>query len=210
MHLERIRISYEHEDLMRVLNPIGEGISQCGEIIDQLSDDQDTEYVDAVIDQETSVIESLLGTAFVICQTFITSVVSRIKALHDYHNIKAPRQPLETTTGDKQAILRFNSQLVGDSDYSYVQVIDAFANYFKHNEEWHGDWCNLPYPSNRTVAVIQAIGAKRGSTGNLRDGAKVLGNKSFQDISVFYNIVNDWSKTLYDYYSQELQTKGLI
>ena len=104
----------------------------------------------------------------------------------------------------------FGSEKVICTEFSQVQVIDAFANYFKHRDEWRADWNSLPQKSASTAQIISAVGASQGSTGNLRAGAEVLGNAAYTNVTVFIEILNNWRKNLYDGYREELETKQLI
>jgi hypothetical protein len=79
--------------------------------------------------------------------------------------------------------MAFGSSSVANSKFSEVQVIDAFANYFKHKAEWAGDWDKLKTLQLKTAQIIQAVGASQESTGNLRTGSKVLGNETYTNIS---------------------------
>jgi hypothetical protein len=104
----------------------------------------------------------------------------------------------------------FRSPSVKGSTFTEVQVIDAFANYFKHREEWIGEWANLPKQSADTARIIQAVGASRGSTGNLRTGAEALGNESYADVVLFAEVLRRWLRSVHDAYRKELEKEGLL
>ena len=120
--------------LTRSLTVIGEAIQQSARVIDGAHDSGNVDYIEIITDEEVELIESLLGTAFVICQTNITSVVSRIKDLHSFFR-KREGRPLGALGCSKEAILKQGSDGLPGSAYSIVETIDAFANYFKHRDE---------------------------------------------------------------------------
>src|SRR5207249_3385166 len=154
-----------------------------------------------------------------VCQTYITGIVSRIIGLHRHHDTHDPGNPLRTTSGSKYqrnaaspspSILRFGSRKIGKSGRTAVEVIDAFANYFKHHEEWVGNWTKLSGQNAKTAQAIMSVGARRGSSGNLRTGAERLGNKSYSNLEVFMKYLTRWTNNLLDGYARELHKRGLI
>ena len=170
--------------LTRILQPISKAIQECSEIIDQVTDCGSEDYLEAVTDEEIELIESLLGTAFVICQTQVTCVVSRIKKLHSFFETQEGRA-LGGLDNSKAEILNRGATVISGTGYSDVQVIDAFANYFKHRDEWPSDWAVVSGRQAHTVSIISAFGAASGTNGNLRTGASALGNKGYHSVSVF-------------------------
>jgi hypothetical protein len=60
----------------RPLETIGAAIGKTTEEIERVRAQADEDWLQYLVDEETEVIESLIGTAFVVCQTAITSVVS--------------------------------------------------------------------------------------------------------------------------------------
>lgn len=207
-HLQWMSLHWDKIRVERSLEAIGATINECIKTIDRVTESE--EYADIVVDEECGMIEEFLGTAFVVCQTYITAMRSRVQALHRYHESQQPGKPLQTTTANKESILRFGSKKVGRGGYSAIQVIDAFANYFKHHDEWHGDWKKLKRPASDTAKIIMAVGAERGSTGNLRTASKRLGNPDYKDVRVFAKILASWSERLIREYAKELKARRLI
>ncbi len=74
------------------------------------------------------------------------------------------------------------------------------------------DWGAPPpkHPADNTILVIRSAGAEQGATGNLRIGAEYLGNREYQDMSVFLGDVSQWRKELVYAYEAELMAKNLI
>ena len=158
------------------------------------------ELMDQIIDDETEVIEYLLGTAFVLCQAYITDVVSTVMSLHEFADSKDIS--LKTTTNKKKDILKFGYE--GNS-FSPVAVIDGFANYFKHRDEWVFNWQKLPDRTQKIVEIIQSAGAKSGCTGNLRQGSITLGSPHFAETGIFLDKLEHWHLDLTDAYRTEFE-----
>ena len=209
IYLELIRSVIHEDDLVRILDPLGKAIEFCHQRVESLPKNNDP-YTEIIIDNETEVVENLLGTAFISCQTFITNIVSKIIFIHKYHNQQNHLPKLKTTGGTRLEILSFGEKFNGNSKYTSVQIIDAFANYYKHRDEWKHNWNKLNGKSANTARIIMSVGAKSGSTGNLRMASKVLGNPEFTSTFEFYKIIYSWCINLYDEYNKELKQLNLI
>lgn len=208
--LEILRGNLFDRNLEIILLALGKAIGDCESAIQKAGATDNEYYIDAVTDDEVDVIEGLLGTAYVLCQTYITKIVSDVIFLHRYHNRSNPPSRLKTTSDFKDSILSFGSKVIPDVGYTEVQVIDAFANYFKHRDEWPPDWDKLDKRSAKTAEVIMSIGASSGCTGNLRRASEVLGNQMFKETLIFSDVVNNWCKKLYEAYEAELNKIGII
>lgn len=216
MQLSWLSTTGDAARLGRTLDILGDAIKATSRRIDDAQKTGDAEWLEIVVDEECAIIEDLIGTAFVVRQTYITGVVSRIVGLHTYHDKNGPN-PLVTTSGNKHgpkgaspSILRFGSRKIGRSGRTAVELIDAFANYFKHHEEWTGSWSNLKGGSTSTARAVMSVGARRGSTGNLRTGAERLGNKEYWDFEAFQKCLTRWTNNLLAGYAQEMHKRGLI
>lgn len=209
IHLSLIRGVFEYGYLERILFPIGKAIKNCEDIIDGTLSSNNEDYIDSVTDYEVEIIENLLGTAFVACQTYITGMVSRIIALHKYHHILKGQNKLMTTGNTKSDILSFGDNL-DNKKCTKVQLIDSLANYFKHRDEWSFNWDTTNEKSKQTIKIIKLAGAESANTGNLRKAAEFLGNKDYVNTEVFNIIMNDWCKNLYKAYHSELENLKLI
>lgn len=188
------RFVYEH-----VLDEIGNAIRKSAHKVESI-DELPTELIDQIIDDENEIIEYLLGTAFVLCQAYITDVVSTVMSLHKFADSKDIS--LKTTTNKKKDILKFGYE--GNS-FSPVAVIDGFANYFKHRDEWVFNWQKLPDRTQKIVEIIQSAGAKSGCTGNLRQGSIALGNPDFVETGIFLDKLEQWHLDLIDAYRTEFE-----
>lgn len=188
----------------RVLNEIGKAIEKSSSLVDEVENIQELmpEQRDATIDDEVEIVEYLLGTAFVLCQAYITEVVSRVKGLHKV--AESWGTTLSTTSNKKEDILRFG---YAKNSSSPVELIDAFANYFKHRDEWHWNWDKFSGKQKATAKVIQEAGARSGSSGNLRQGSCALGNPDFTNTTIFLDILEQWHIGITDAYHKELSQR---
>jgi hypothetical protein len=205
LHLEALRHSLD-----LVLNPLSVGIRKGEEFAHRIAKEasNDPLYVDAVWDEETYIEESLLGAAFVVCQASITALVSEIKKLHARYQ-RSECKDLTTTDGKKESIMRLGSPMVRKTGYSKIEIMNAFANYFKRQTEWPS-WTRATGLAKGTIAVITAVGAKEGMSRNMLQGAKALGNRSDHDLHVFAKILDDWRSAATRKYATELRSKNLI
>ena len=194
-----------------MLMPIQEEIAQEVRHIDELpeppSGEDDFSY-QSIIDDGCEAIEDLLGVAFVIVQTHITQVVSRTLAI--LRNAERMGKSFGEIRPSRDAITRTCSTLVADTQVAEVQVIDALANYFKHHDEWRGDWVNLTGKSRKTADIIVAVGASQGSTGNLRTGAKALGIEEFNRLERLVGIIGQWRQDLETLMEREAKLAGYL
>jgi len=88
-------------------------------------------------------------------------------------------------------------------------LINAFANYFKHGDEWNGSWSALTGQSKQTADVISAVGAQEFSTGNLCAGGKALGLAD-DDPGPLAGYVRQWVEAVLSTYEAELKRIKLI
>ena len=206
-------IDFQLETVQDALSGIAQGIQRCVERVENAAAVGSDEYAEIIAEQKGETIESLLGSAFVVCQTHITRVVADIRTLHRLASNGAEGRPaveLATTTAHKREVILFGSPRIDGTNITEVQAMDALANYFKHRDEWVRDWANLTGQSGRTVAVIQPIGLEQGASGNLRTGAETLGNVDYVSMTSFVNKLSDWHKHLIDTYKTELQNAGVL
>ncbi|MEK7782021.1 MAG: hypothetical protein AAB370_11030 [Verrucomicrobiota bacterium] len=205
--LELIEIRFHPMPLQRVLESLGTAVQQCDSAIDQATKSQDADYLEAVVGDECAVLENLLGAAFVTCQAEITAVVSHAMRIHA--DAKAQGHNLSSSDGTKNGILSIGQPIPG-STHTNVQVIDAFANYFKHCEEWDQSWTALAGRSKQTMDVISAMGAVEYGTGNLRAGVAALGIPDYKQLQLLSDHVVQWARAVKTGYESELRKNNLL
>jgi len=194
--------------ISRILDPLGSAIADVGARLEK-ADSTNSPDVDWWVDEEVGIIEELLGVAFVACQVQITSIVSGIERLHRHAEKQSKR--LAMTDRTRADVMGYGFAVTPASPYPPVQVIYAFANYYKHRDQWGpGEWDRPTGLSAMTIQIIRSAGAEHGSTGNLRQGAEYLGNPQYQHLSVFSGHLSGWRKDLARAYEAELKEKGLM
>lgn len=122
---------------------------------------------------------------------------------------KGGGKPLSGVPKSKEEILRTGSKLVGDTKYTEVQVLNAFADFFKHHDEWNDPWETLnDKKARRTADVIMAVGARQYSSAPFKTGAEVLGNGTFQNVGVFVGAIRGWRQQLVSLLERAAQSGG--
>jgi hypothetical protein len=208
IHLRLLRGDTVFPALEDVLGPIGAAIADSSRHIDEACATKDEEWFEAVTDEECEVIEELLGTSLVVCQAYITSVVSRVLGILRFADRRG--HTLKSVAPKRDHIVSATSTYCGNTGFTNIQVMDAFANYFKHRFEWSSDWSKAGGPAARTITIVRAAGASEGSSGNLRTGAEVLGNSDYSDLSVFSEILETWRAGLEATVRAELASLGCL
>jgi len=167
----------------------------------------DGEYIAEVYAEENMVIEDLLGCAFVACQSYITRVVSRIQWLHQ--RLEHDGSCLTTTKGTRSALLKAHSAIVPGTCFTHVEVVNAFANYYKHHEQWAAKWdrelSQKRSISRETINVIRASVAAEDLPHNCRKGLIALGIDRVFDVYTMADILMRWHTDLADAYRKELR-----
>jgi hypothetical protein len=182
--------------LATLLEPIGESIAASSKRLEAFK----SRYNDDAPELAAE-IEDFIGVAFVASQTYITTVVSRLQKLHELARLGSiPAQT--TTSGHKQDMMRYGSQYTPQKPYAPIEVMNAFANYYKHRDEWDADWTRLGGLQQETATIIGSAGAFQSTTENLRTGAKYLGNTALSNTKAFVDIFASWRKQLVGAYSE--------
>ncbi|KAB8333110.1 hypothetical protein SD80_014695 [Scytonema tolypothrichoides VB-61278] len=204
----------------RVLEELGKAIEKSTSLANELETDQkllpqQKDYIDYIIDDECLFVEYLLCTAFVLCQAYIVNVVSTVEKIHVRakqslgRDLKTIPVCNEKSKERRKKILQFGQTLAFsyEGDYfSAIQLINAFANYFKHRDEWDVNWEELEGTQKDTAKLIQSVGAKFGCSGNLRQGSSALGNPEFTNTLIFFEKLQQWHIDLASAYDKELSS----
>lgn len=193
--------------LGRVLNSLSTAVSECESIITQAEKKYGPECFDNLAEDESNVVDSLIGTAFVVTQTQITAIVSSVMRLHK--QATADGRDLDSSDGTRDGIMRLGSPMADTSNFSRVQVIDAAANYFKHRDEWTNPWSRLNKQQDKTAKVILAIGGRENSTGNLRRALNALAIDR-DLLESLHAEVDGWAEAALSIYRRELRSRGLL
>ncbi len=209
LHLDQIHGRFSGNIIDRLFDSFDHAVAASAEAIRHAQASGLEEYSASVIDDEADLVESLVGVAFVTAQTEVTATVSHVKRLHEYYCSQFPGRDLKTTSGQKPSILRTATPVICPP-YTTVEVLNAFANLFKHADEWDYPWTDGTALQQQTIAVVRATGAVPACTGNLRIGAKALNVDWEMSLHDLIAIVRNWRRALATLYQTELGNLGLI
>lgn len=177
--------------------------------IEVAADTGDKDYADGVSDDECELVEQLLGMAFVAGQAFMTGVRTRIAKLSDSCKLALGR-PLALGGNKGYDTFKVGTLMNVGSGYTKVEIINAVANYWKHQDDWPTgeevrgsrivnvwDLTALRNSDKRTVEVVVSIGMSPGHTGNLRTAVEALGVTRFEDLSPIRQELRSWAETVW-------------
>jgi hypothetical protein len=168
---------------------------------------ENDDLLDSVAEEESDLLEAIIGTAFVVAQTEIEATVKMVERLHE--RATTDGHILTSTKIERWEILKVDSPLLV-TNYTRVEVINAFANYFKHRDAWHWRWSRLKKKQEKeTAAVIIAAGANEQSSRNLRTALHALGIKA-TDLKALLNEMFSWKKAIRELYRAQLHSLSLL
>ncbi len=176
LSLSRLDRAFDEQTIRSSLAPFTQAIGHVKSVIDRAMIQNDEAYQDFLLDDDLNLIENHLGCAFITCQVFLTAAVSRVKALHELTRSQG-RVPFKTSTESKRNILAAAAAPLAGTPYTQMQVIDAFANYFKHRDEWDPRWSKLDKQSAYTASVIRATWLQARLYRQPADGSDELGQR---------------------------------
>ena len=205
-----------------VVNSIASSIKDSIEFIERTWRDTPEELADDaynIASDDQELIEHLLGVSFVMCQVGIEHVVSAYQSVQqgwvEHQESKHKKNPSTDLLGLAIGSKHLKQELTEKGNpkltnkYSKITTINAFGNYFKHNDEWNSDWINLPDDSmNFTQKVIKAsVGIK--SVEFCKEGFSYLSkNQPFDQVVMLWGMVSDWSESIKNKYIQDLKKCG--
>ena len=209
--LQLVELAVDDQTLDKLFSVIQEGIVSSSRRIKSASQSGGELFLEAVTDDECDSIEQLLGLAFVVGQTFITAVRSCLAQLSAICNTDIG-SPLGFVTGPKgYEVLKLGDRMRNNPEHSEIQVINAIANYWKHQEEWPTrterkeeclelvwDQRQMGNDEKRTVEIVASIGISPYSTGNLRTAYKAFGlTSSYEDLLQIRDKLRNWAHSLH-------------
>jgi len=140
------------------------------------------------------IIETQIGLVLILCQTYITKVISQVSLFYQDYEWAFGKKP-KRIDSSKQSLLANYGPKLRDTTYHSIEVIDALANYFKHHEEWGGNRSSSRM-KERTATIVSDVGGDLNLTlwysRNLSKCIKKLGVNSMKDLYVLPKIVDEW------------------
>ncbi len=181
---------------LEALAPIGKAIQEEVTWIGLSAATSDEKDENPLVCMVCEAIENLLGLCFVICQVFITNVVS-----------VCGRIPIANEQKTKKT--KFRSNLLGRCSpiaikYTQVAMIDGLANYFKHRDEWPSGVLPSDGPAKETACIIKALHGESDSARKLRKGFEaVVGDSEYSRVDRLAESVQSWAEKLRDQYESQ-------
>lgn len=114
------------------------------------------------------------GAVLVACQAYAAGTVSDIN---------------EIEGSNEKKIDLYKYKVVIGQEYTYVELINSLANYFKHNEEWSS------WPNNETTKVLRHYGINEDTEFPLHAGVTTIIGES-ADLRGLCEVLEDWRLSL--------------
>jgi hypothetical protein len=164
-------------------------------------------------EDEWEQIEDLMGMAFVAAQTHLTNVRTSMMQLSKSLQ-KRRSAPQEFITHPKAFdLFDHDNPIEPKSGRSYVRVVNAAANYWKHHDEWPVKYVSVQWEdgdevlvrrwdidkanndTQKTMEIVTAIGMRPGES-NMQCAASTLGIFDLWDLSPLRKTLKDWGECL--------------
>ncbi|MGE3507255.1 MAG: hypothetical protein AB7N65_00035 [Vicinamibacterales bacterium] len=188
--LDRLEDPFEMFPLHAVSGQLGELVNETGlRQYDRNGPYGVSEKCRSVEDEHDVAMEQLfIGSAFVLCQAAITQAISIATKVHEIAG-----KPSHLPCG-KPAIMATMAPVHQESGLSKIAIVDAAANYFKHQYEWDDDWRG-PDRARDTIALVVRLGMEPRHEYNLSRALRVL-EVSESDMSPMARLIQDWRARL--------------
>ena len=141
-------------------------------------------------------IENQIGLILVLCQVYISNIVSRVEYFYKDFEFFSDAKAIEIPHAKQDLLIAFGKILNG-SNYRDVQFIDALANYYKHHEEW-GNSKNKQNERTKNILKYFELNTEMNIywAQNMSNGIKILGIESVSDSISLVRIINSWKKEI--------------
>lgn len=201
--LDRLEDPFEMFPLQAVSSQLGELVNETGlRQYDRNGPYGVSEKFRSVEDErDVAMAQLFIGSAFVLCQAAITQAVSIATKVRQIAGT-----PSHLPRG-KPAIMATMAPLHQESGISKIAVIDAAANYFKHQYEWDDDWRG-PDRARDTIALVVRLGMEPRHQYNLSRTLRCL-EISDSDMSPMAHLIQDWREHLAAHYRTVLNEPSL-
>jgi hypothetical protein len=206
IHLDLISLAFQYDIAVDALHELRKTIRRMHDRTVDITKDLGQDNADFVWMDTNSVIEDLHGAAFVICQSSITAIVSRLKAIHQF--AQGAGTSINSVPREKKDMLAFKSPAIPSTGTTQIQAIEAFANYFKHNEEWPRGWVNPDARSKPTIDILHALGFQFGNNSILRNAMQLFDSNG--NLLALANSINEWHEAVLNELKSEFASLRLI
>jgi hypothetical protein len=206
IHLDLISLAFQYDISVDVLHELRKTLQRIHDRTIDITKDLSQDNAEFIWRDTNSVIEDLHGAAFVISQSSITAIVSRLKAIHQF--AQSAGTPIISIPREKKDMLTFKSAVISSTGTSQIQAIEAFANYFKHNDEWPSGWVNPDPRSKPTIDSLHALGFQFYNDSILRNAMQLF--DSNRNLLALANSVSEWHEAILKELKTEFASSGVI
>ena len=176
-----------------VLDPLADAITSLIEQVDCASAEEHSNPSAAMfVDDACGYVEHLLGAAFVVSQECITLVTAHAHRIQRLRGV--PEDDLV-----KPADLMSLGPPAPAGGLTKIQVLNAAANFFKHNAEWCRPWSDNKSFAQRTIAAVTACGLTETTGGPFRALARCLNVEPFDRLDVLRQHLMEWEMAVATY-----------
>lgn len=169
------RIAYTRKIIITLSNAINEIYKQ--------TDFDGEEYL---IDEKREIVDNLIGMAFIVAQLYVTGTIADAKLFAK-----------STDQIGKAFLLRKYSELIPKTNVTKMELCDAFANYYKHHEEWVR-WSKND-KNQKTIEILLAVGLEEFGEVPLGKVIELLLTTEHNfTLDPLISIIIDWRSTVMD------------
>jgi hypothetical protein len=168
--------------LEHLMRSIGSVIGETAEYVASISDDQ--------------AIESLLGSAYLLCQAHMRAVLLRLASIEEIvRGRKAARSKLARADEDRLALLDLPCpRMVGA--YSLPRVIWALAEFHRLRDQLPATRASARGAARGLLAIVSAAGVDPQTPAPLQTAAKALGVTQYAHLDLLSTICEHWGNVL--------------
>jgi hypothetical protein len=144
---------------------------------------------DIVYESTMEAMNKFIGVSFVLCQTKISEVHSRINKLYLRRGV----------TVKKKDILDLGDRIKGNESFTKIELINELSNYFKHSEEWtaKSETKKHSKQATYTMLLLQSCGIDLKQGGSvLRSGLKILEINNPARVTKLQVVLDKWIWTV--------------
>jgi len=159
-------------------------------------------YRDVEEEHHVEVVRLLIGSAFVLGQVAITQAIAitgRLRVIAGGPSWLPKR---------KAEVMSIEANTHAGTSLSEIVLIDAVANYFKHQAEWPAGWGGAEGPRARTIEIVRRLGLSPDSDENLLVALSSLGLRT-ADVGALGRTVQSWRERLAAHLRSELCLRSL-
>lgn len=185
-----------------VISSLSQSLISSEDYVKKSLESECDDFIEAVMDEYLPITESLIGVAYVVCQTQMSNVIAAASALRPHLDQESKK--FGAFSEKPYSIIALGHTSCQPGCRTKVELVWALGNYFKHRDEWPYDWDTLPRDklskqSRPTVEMLKEVGLGARNSHILRGGLEKLNDgASPNNLLVLVEIVDAWSAYVLD------------